>query len=32
MIKVVFFDFDGVIVESVDIKTKAFAKLFEKEK
>lgn len=24
-----FFDFDGVIVDSVDIKTKAFAKLFE---
>ena len=31
MIKVIFFDFDGVIVESVDIKTNAFAKLFEQE-
>lgn len=31
MIKAVLFDFDGVIVESVDIKTRAFAKLFEKE-
>lgn len=31
MIKAVIFDFDGVIVESVNIKTKAFAKLFEKE-
>ena len=31
MIKVIFFDFDGVIVESVDIKTNAFAKLFERE-
>lgn len=30
-IKVIFFDFDGVIVESVDIKTHAFAKLFERE-
>lgn len=29
MIKAVIFDFDGVIVESVDIKTKAFAKIFE---
>lgn len=29
MINTIFFDFDGVIVESVDIKTKAFAKLFE---
>src|SRR4030066_2142162 len=31
MIKAIFFDFDGVIVESVDIKTNAFAKLFEHE-
>lgn len=31
MIDTVFFDFDGVIVESVDIKTNAFAKLFEGE-
>ncbi|OGX34845.1 MAG: hypothetical protein A3I43_03485 [Omnitrophica WOR_2 bacterium RIFCSPLOWO2_02_FULL_50_19] len=31
MIKVIIFDFDGVIVESVDIKTKAFAELFKKE-
>jgi len=31
MIKVVIFDFDGVIVESVDIKTRAFAELFRKE-
>lgn len=31
MIKAVIFDFDGVLVESVDIKTKAFAKLFESE-
>lgn len=31
MIQVIFFDFDGVIVESVDIKTDAFAKLFERE-
>jgi phosphoglycolate phosphatase-like HAD superfamily hydrolase len=29
MIKAVIFDFDGVLVESVDVKTKAFAKLFE---
>jgi len=28
LIKAIIFDFDGVIVESVDIKTKAFAKLF----
>lgn len=27
----IIFDFDGVLVESVDIKTKAFAKLFEAE-
>ena len=31
MIKAIFFDFDGVIVESVDIKTCAFTKLFEPE-
>ncbi|MBL7129817.1 MAG: HAD family hydrolase [Candidatus Omnitrophica bacterium] len=31
MIKAIIFDFDGVIAESVDIKTKAFAKLFEQE-
>jgi phosphoglycolate phosphatase-like HAD superfamily hydrolase len=31
MIKLIFFDFDGVIVESLDIKTKAFTKLFEAE-
>ncbi|MDD5423154.1 MAG: HAD hydrolase-like protein [Candidatus Omnitrophica bacterium] len=31
MIKAVFFDFDGVIVESVDIKTAAFAKVFKGE-
>lgn len=28
-LKALLFDFDGVIVESVDIKTQAFAKLFE---
>ena len=28
MIKAIFFDFDGVIVESVDIKTRAFGVLF----
>ena len=31
MVRTIFFDFDGVIVESVDIKTRAFAKLFEHE-
>ncbi|UGV40295.1 HAD family hydrolase [Methanococcoides orientis] len=31
MLKAILFDFDGVLVESVDIKTKAFAKLFESE-
>lgn len=31
MIEAIFFDFDGVLVESIDIKTKAFAKLFEHE-
>lgn len=29
MIKTVIFDFDGVLVESVDVKTKAFAELFQ---
>lgn len=29
MIKAIFFDFDGVIAESVDVKTRAFAQLFE---
>ena len=28
--KVVFFDFDGVILDSVDVKTKAFAEMFKK--
>ena len=27
--KRVFFDFDGVILDSVDVKTKAFGKMFE---
>lgn len=31
MIKAIIFDFDGVIVESVDIKTNAFGKIFEHE-
>jgi HAD superfamily hydrolase (TIGR01549 family) len=31
VIEAVIFDFDGVLVESVDIKTRAFAKLFEHE-
>lgn len=31
MIKAVIFDFDGVLVESVDIKTEAFRKLFTRE-
>lgn len=31
MIRAIVFDFDGVLVESLDIKTSAFAKLFEKE-
>ena len=30
ILKAVVFDFDGVLVESVDIKTKAFCSLFEK--
>src|SRR5262245_27125798 len=29
MIKAVIFDFDGVVVESVDIKTEAFRELFQ---
>lgn len=29
MIRAIIFDFDGVILDSVDIKTKAFARLFE---
>ena len=31
MMKVIVFDFDGVLVESVDVKTKAFAELFKGE-
>lgn len=31
MVKIIIFDFDGVLVDSVDIKKKAFAKLFEDE-
>lgn len=31
MIKAIIFDFDGVLVESLDIKTNAFAKLFEQD-
>jgi phosphoglycolate phosphatase-like HAD superfamily hydrolase len=31
MIKAIIFDFDGVLVESVDIKTSAFARLFAPE-
>lgn len=31
MIKAVIFDFDGVIIESADIKTNAFRKLFERD-
>lgn len=31
MIKAVIFDFDGVLAESVNIKTEAFKRLFEKE-
>jgi len=31
MFKVIVFDFDGVILESVDIKTRAFARLFQGE-
>lgn len=31
LIKVVIFDFDGVLVESLDIKTNAFARLFQEE-
>jgi len=31
MIKAIIFDFDGVLVESVDVKTRAFAKMFEEK-
>ncbi len=31
MIKAIIFDFDGVLVESVDVKTRAFARMFEEE-
>jgi len=31
MIRAIAFDFDGVLVESVDVKTQAFAQLFERE-
>ncbi|MCG6551104.1 MAG: HAD hydrolase-like protein [Candidatus Magnetominusculus sp. LBB02] len=31
MINTIIFDFDGVLVESVDIKTRAFARVFEQE-
>ncbi len=31
MNKIIIFDFDGVLVESVDIKTRAFVRLFEPE-
>lgn len=31
MIESIIFDFDGVLVESLDIKTEAFGRLFEKE-
>ena len=31
MLKVIIFDFDGVILESLDIKTKAFLKVYQKE-
>jgi phosphoglycolate phosphatase-like HAD superfamily hydrolase len=31
MIEAIIFDFDGVLVESVDIKTRAFARVFEPE-
>ena len=30
-IKAIIFDFDGVLVESVDVKTRAFARIFEDE-
>jgi len=29
MIKAIIFDFDGVIIESMDVKTKAFTFLFK---
>ncbi len=31
MIKAIIFDFDGVLAESVDVKTRAFAKIFDEE-
>ena len=31
MIKAIIFDFDGVLVESVDVKTRAFARMFRDE-
>lgn len=31
MLRAIVFDLDGVLIESVDIKTKAFARLFEQE-
>ena len=31
MIRAIVFDFDGVLVDSVHIKTKAFEKLFKNE-
>lgn len=31
MINAILFDFDGVLVESVDVKTRAFADLFKDE-
>jgi len=31
MIRAIAFDFDGVLVESVDVKNRAYARLFEKE-
>lgn len=32
MIKTIVFDFDGVLVESVEVKTQAFAALFKDKK
>jgi len=32
VIRAVFFDFDGVLAESVDIKTRAYALLFREER
>ena len=31
MIKAIIFDFDGVLVESVDVKTRAFARMFKEK-